>query len=172
MVDTTYHLDRPVRGRAVATEEDPWRSRLVQGEVHDENAAVLGRPAGHAGLFATLADLEALGSALCAGGVGRRGHLLSRSTFQAMIAPRTDHLNLRKTYGWMGVDQVDCSGGDLIGPRGFGHTGFTGTSLWVDPDAGRYCVLLTNRVHPSRDNDRIGRVRRLVNNVAFGASGP
>lgn len=66
-----------------------------------------------------------------------------------------------------GHDAVNSPAGDLIGPNGYGHTGFTGTSLWVDPDAGRYVVLLTNRVHPSRKGNAIIRVRRLIHNIAF-----
>ncbi|MDV3123452.1 beta-lactamase family protein [Mycobacterium sp. 21AC1] len=152
---------------AVATEDDPWRGHLVRGQVHDENAVVLGAPAGHAGMFATLADVEALGRTLCAHGHGANGRVLTPAGYAAMIAPRTDHLPLRRTLGWQGVDLVDSVAGDLIGPRGYGHTGFTGTSLWVDPDRGSYVVLLTNRVHPSRQSEAIGRVRRAVNNAGF-----
>lgn len=157
----------PDRELAVATEDDPWRGHVVQGEVHDENAVVLGAPAGHAGLFGTLADLEALGRALCARGCGAAGRVLSDAGYAAMIAPRTDHLTLRRTLGWQGVDPVDSVAGDLIGPHGYGHLGFTGTSLWVDPERGSYVVLLTNRVHPTRQNPAIGRVRRAVNNAGF-----
>lgn len=153
---------------AVATEDDPWRGRLVRGEVHDENAVVLGAPAGHAGMFATLADMEALARTLCAQGRGANGRMLTPAGYAAMIAPRTDHLPLRRTLGWQGVDVVDATAGDLIGPNGYGHTGFTGTSLWVDPDCGSYVVLLTNRVHPTRQNAAIGRIRRAVNNAGFG----
>jgi CubicO group peptidase (beta-lactamase class C family) len=160
-------FDSPPTELAVATEDDPWRGHLVRGQVHDENAVVLGAPAGHAGMFATLADMEALGRTLCAQGRGPRGSVLSPAGYAAMIAPRTDHLPLRRTFGWQGVDVVDSVAGDLIGPRGYGHTGFTGTSLWVDPDRGTYVVLLTNRVHPSRDSPAIGRIRRAVNNAGF-----
>ena len=157
----------PPTDLAVATEDDPWRGRLVRGEVHDENAVVLGAPAGHAGMFATLADMEALGRTLCAQGRGAAGRVLSAAAHAAMVEPRTDHLPLRRTLGWQGVDVVDSVAGDLIGPRGYGHTGFTGTSLWVDPERGSYVVLLTNRVHPDRQSPAIGRVRRAVNNAGF-----
>jgi CubicO group peptidase (beta-lactamase class C family) len=169
MPDTTFGLPENERCRAVATEDDPWRGRVVQGEVHDENAVVLEKAAGHAGIFSTLKDLETLGQALCAGGRGRGRRLLSRSGHELMIAPRTDHLRLRRSLAWQGRDASNCPAGDLIGPKGYGHTGFTGTSLWVDPDTGRYMLLLTNRVHPSRRNNGIARVRRLVHNIAFAA---
>jgi CubicO group peptidase (beta-lactamase class C family) len=84
-----------------------------------------------------------------------------------MTAPATDHLPLRRCFGWQGRDRELSPAGDLAGPNTYGHTGFTGTSLWVDPDSGRYVVLLTNRVHPSREGTGIARIRRLVHNVAF-----
>lgn len=169
-----FDLAEEVRSRAVATEDDPWRGHVVQGEVHDENAVVIGRPAGHAGVFATLADLENLARALCRQGAGADGPLLAGSTHRVMTEPRTDHLNARWSLGWAMAGSVPhgTSAGDLIGRRGYGHTGFTGTSLWLDPDTGRYSILLTNRVHPSREGPGIARVRRLVNNLAFGATAP
>jgi len=169
MRSTGFGLPGRPQADAVATENDPWRGRVVQGEVHDENAAVLGEPAGHAGLFAPLADVEALARALCAAAGGDTA-LLSAAGFRTMIRPRTDHLPLRRTLGWQGVDAEDSPAGDLIGPDGFGHTGFTGTSLWVDPETARYAVLLTNRVHPSREGTGISRVRRQFGNLAFAAA--
>jgi CubicO group peptidase (beta-lactamase class C family) len=162
MTTAGFGVPEELRQLAVATEDDPWRGRVVRGEVHDENAVVLGAPAGHAGIFATLDDLEALGRTLCA-----EDRILSTAGYQAMIRPRTDHLPSRRTLGWQGVDHVNSVAGDLIGPRGYGHLGFTGTSLWVDPDRGTYVVLLTNRVHPTRHNPAISRLRRAVNNIGF-----
>lgn len=174
MTETSFGLEHAKRVRAVATEDDPWRGRIVQGEVHDENAVVIGRAAGHAGLFSTLADMEKLARTLCAEGVGEKGRLLSSAGHRAMITPLTDHLGDRRSLGWViaGTHAHGANAGDLIGPFGFGHTGFTGTSVWIDPEAGRYSVLLTNRVHPTRSGDGISRVRKLVNNVAFGAVPP
>jgi CubicO group peptidase (beta-lactamase class C family) len=172
MAATTFGLPEELQHIAVATENDPWRKRIVQGEVHDENAVVLGAPAGHAGLFSTLADLESLGRTLCANGVGTAGRLLSPAALRTMTTPMTDHLRARRSLAWVGRDAADSSAGDLVGPNGYGHTGYTGTSLWVDPDVGRYAVLLTNRVHPSRDGDGISRVRRLVHNIAFALDAP
>ena len=168
MLDTGFGLAAELRPIAVATEDDPWRGRIVQGEVHDENAVVLERPAGHAGLFSTLADMERLGRALIDGG----GALLSPAAYREMIAPRTDHLALRRAFAWQGTDAVGSPAGDLAGPNSYGHTGFTGTSLWVDPDAGRYVVLLTNRVHPTRAERGFTPLRRAVHDAAFAASAP
>ncbi|TVT24851.1 beta-lactamase family protein [Amycolatopsis acidiphila] len=142
--------------RAVATENCPWRGRVVRGQVHDENAVVLGGICGHAGLFGTLADLEKLGSVL----TGGAAPLLKPRTHEAMTATQTEGLALRRGLAWQGLDVPGSPVGTDLGPRSYGHTGFTGTSLWVDPDAGRYFVLLTNRVHPVRTGTGIERVRR------------
>ncbi|GAB3976153.1 serine hydrolase domain-containing protein [Actinoallomurus acanthiterrae] len=166
---TRYLLPKTDHRRAAATEECPWRGRVVQGTVHDENAEVLGGIAGHAGLFGTLADLAALGETLCRGGRGRRGRVLGERALAVMTEPRTDHLPLRRSLAWQGRDPHHCSGGDLLTPAAYGHTGFTGTSLWVDPELDVFVVLLTNRVHPVRTSDAITRLRRMFHNAAVTA---
>jgi CubicO group peptidase (beta-lactamase class C family) len=168
MSHTRFRLGSDQRALAAATEDCPWRGVMVQGTVHDENAEVLGGVAGHAGLFASLADMQVLGQLLCSGTSGADTAVLSASTLATMVAPATDHLRERRTLGWQGREPSQSPAGDLAGPNTFGHTGFTGTTLWVDPDAGRYVVLLTNRVHPSRHNGGLPRIRRLVHNIAFG----
>ncbi|MEU1350832.1 serine hydrolase domain-containing protein [Streptomyces sp. NPDC005795] len=156
LTDTGFRPGPAGRARAVATEACPWRGRTVVGEVHDENAVVLGGVAGHAGLFATLADLERLASCLLGGGPP----LLRPDTLTVMTAPRTDHLNLRRSLAWQGQDPSGSPVGDSFGPASYGHTGFTGTSLWIDPEAGCYTILLTNRVHPSREERGFVELRR------------
>ncbi|MFI6895093.1 serine hydrolase domain-containing protein [Streptomyces sp. NPDC050256] len=156
LTDTGFRPGPAGRARAVATEACPWRGRTVVGEVHDENAVVLGGVAGHAGLFATLADLERLACCL----LGDGPPLLRPDTLTVMTAPRTDHLNLRRALAWQGQDPVGSPVGDSFGPASYGHTGFTGTSLWIDPEAGRYAILLTNRVHPSREERGFTELRR------------
>ncbi|WP_308120913.1 MULTISPECIES: serine hydrolase domain-containing protein [Streptomyces] len=156
LTDTGFRPGPAGRARAVATEACPWRGRTVVGEVHDENAVVLGGVAGHAGLFATLADLERLACCLLGGG----RPLLRPDTLTVMTAPRTDHLNLRRSLAWQGQDPVGSPVGDGFGQASYGHTGFTGTSLWIDPEAGRYAILLTNRVHPSREERGFAELRR------------
>lgn len=168
MPDTRYRLEPAERALAAATENCPWRGGLVQGTVHDENTEVLGGVAGHAGLFSTVADMQSLGQLLCRGAAGADTAVLSARTLAVMIAPATDHLPRRRTLGWQGKDRTASPAGDLAGPLTFGHTGFTGTTLWVDPEAGRYAVLLTNRVHPSRRGVGMARVRRAFHNVCFG----
>lgn len=152
------------RARAVATEDCPWRGRTVTGEVHDENAVVLGGVAGHAGLFATLTDMERLARSLLGGGP----QLLAPDTLARMTAPRTDHLNLRRALAWQGTDPHASPVGDTFGPASYGHTGFTGTSLWIDPEAARYAILLTNRVHPHREERGFTSLRREFHTVPAG----
>ncbi|MEU1870870.1 serine hydrolase domain-containing protein [Streptomyces sp. NPDC019793] len=164
--DTVFRPDAGRRARAVATEDCPWRRRPVVGEVHDENAVVLGGVGGHAGLFSTLADMERLGTALAAGGRG----LLRPDTFALMTAAHTDHLALRRALAWQGRDPADSPAGAVFGPDSYGHTGFTGTSLWVDPATRRYAVLLTNRVHPTRTGDGIVALRRAFHDAAAAVS--
>ncbi|MFJ4406653.1 serine hydrolase domain-containing protein [Streptomyces sp. NPDC088910] len=160
--DTGFNPDEAGRARAVATEDCPWRGRVVAGEVHDENAVVMGGVGGHAGLFAPLADVERLGRSLAGGA----RELLRPETFAEMTAPHTDHLALRRGLAWQGQDPVGSPVGPSPGPDSFGHTGFTGTSLWIDPATARYAVLLTNRVHPSRTADGITAVRHAFHTAA------
>lgn len=150
----------------VATERCAWRGRVVQGQVHDENAVVLGAPAGHAGLFGTLDDVAAIGRALVRNAAGPV--LLGPAALSRMTRTTTSGLNLARNLGWQRRDAVDPFAGHRVGPQSYGHTGFTGTSLVVDPDAARWYVLLTNRVHPSRDDTRILGVRRSFHDVASG----
>jgi CubicO group peptidase (beta-lactamase class C family) len=160
--DTGFRPDAEGRRRAVATEDCPWRGRLVVGEVHDENAVVLGGVGGHAGLFAPLADMERLGRSLAGGA----RELLRPETFARMTAVHTEGLGLRRALAWQGQDPADSPVGPSFGPDSYGHTGFTGTSIWVDPATRRYAVLLTNRVHPSRAGDGVVGLRRAFHDRA------
>lgn len=145
MDDTRYGPVDP--GGAVATERCPWRDRLVRGTVHDENAEVLGGVAGHAGLFGTAEDLGKLGAALL------RGSLLEPDLQDAM----TGRSNGRP-LGWWPRERCGFLDG-TFGGSAYGHTGFTGTSLVIDPDRDRWFCLLTNRVHPTRDPRGFEHVR-------------
>ncbi|WP_420593611.1 serine hydrolase domain-containing protein [Deinococcus sp.] len=130
-------------GPAVATETDPWRSKTLQGEVHDENAFALGGVSGHAGAFGTLGAVmglvqQYLDETLLPPGVLR----LARQEVAA-------DGEVRRGLGWqLGTPQ--SFGGSSCSPEGYGHTGFTGTSVWIEPERGYAAVLLTNRVHPTR----------------------
>jgi CubicO group peptidase (beta-lactamase class C family) len=148
--------------RCAPTEYCPWRGRLLRGEVHDENAAALGGVSGHAGLFGTLAGVVGFARALVDRRLFPEPVLAYLAREQARGADGE-----RRGFGWV-LAHPGWSGGDLAGPRTIGHTGFTGTGLWIDLDRGRRTVLLTNRVHPSRHVDSgIVRLRRAFNHAAF-----
>ncbi len=154
---------------AAPTEYDgAWRRRTLQGEVHDEAASVFGGVAGHAGLFSTASDMARFAFTLANGGEGYGTRLFRRTTLDQF----TERVRLRSTYptglGWM-VNYGETSAGAEFGPRSFGHTGFTGTSIWVDPEQELFVVLLTNRVHPSRRNTRIRTVRPALADAVAGA---
>lgn len=172
MGGTGFREPGDVDPTAAPTEADRvFRGRTLQGEVHDEAAWVMGGVAGHAGLFSTAHDLARFGFALANGGEAYGTRLFRRSTIDRF----TERVRLRSTYpmglGWM-LQQTDrsySSAGALFGPRSFGHTGFTGTSIWVDPDQELFVVLLSNRVHPSRQNTRIRSVRADLADAVAGA---
>jgi CubicO group peptidase (beta-lactamase class C family) len=153
-----------------STENCPWRNRVVIGEVHDENAVVLGGVCGHAGLFSNIFDLSKLCVALLTGKTPAGEVFLSPSVLALMTRNHTRDLNLARGLGWQCKDKHNSPAGDLFSDLAYGHTGFTGTSVWIDPLRGLYAVLLTNRVHPTRDNDKIGRIRRVFHNLAVIAS--
>ena len=157
----------PVVSNAAAiapTEIDPWRGRLLQGDVHDENAAALGGVAGHAGLFGTA---RAVGSfaQLALQTLGANTWLARRDTMQ-LFATRSSVPGSSRALGWDTMLPTS-SCGTRMSARAIGHTGFTGTSLWIDPDHDIYVVLLTNRVHPSRDGGGIQQLRRDVHDAVM-----
>ena len=145
------------------TEDDPWRGRLLRGEVHDENACALGGVSGHAGLFGTLRGVCGYARALLGGRLHSPSVVEYLSREHARGAPPDQE---RRAFGWS-LMYPGWSGGDLMSPRSIGHTGFTGTGVWVDLERSRFTVLLTNRVHPSRHVESgIVGLRRAFNHAA------
>ena len=128
-----------------ATEDCGWRNQLLEGVVHDENAFRLDGVAGHAGLFGTAGDLATYAQAWLSW--DRR--LGREEVLRATTEQHVDSGAVRRGLGWLLKGQ-DSFAGARATAAGFGHTGFTGTSLWIEPGAQRFAVLLTNRVHPSR----------------------
>ena len=158
-----FNPPRQWRPETAPTEQDPWRGRLIAGEVHDENAWALGGVAGHAGLFGTAAAVGACARHLLQLLDGRTG-AFARNTLETFIARRTDVPGSSRALGWDTMLPTS-SCGTRMSARAFGHTGFTGTSLWIDPDRGIYVALLTNRVHPTRQNEKIRQVRPAVHDA-------
>jgi CubicO group peptidase (beta-lactamase class C family) len=144
------------RADIAPTEIDPWRGRLLVGEVHDENAAALDGVAAHAGLFGTAAATGACARWWLA--------MLDRSEEARLFVQRSTVPGSSRALGWDTMLPIS-SCGTRLSPRAFGHTGFTGTSLWIDPARDLYLVLLTNRVHPTRDREGIQEVRRAFHDA-------
>jgi CubicO group peptidase (beta-lactamase class C family) len=157
MGDTRYLPPAEWLPRIAPTERDPWRGRHIRGEVHDENASRLGGVSAHAGLFSSANDLARFARALLSGGAldGRR--VVGATTIREFTRVQ-DALLSHRALGWETPNGTN-SAGRLMRRPAFGHTGFTGTSIWVDPASDRFVILLTNRVNPSRENSRIGPVR-------------
>ena len=164
MTHTTY---RP-SGDVAPTELDPATGRLLQGIVHDENARFLGGIAANSGVFSDLEDMITFTRMLACGGCTWDGSpYLSPAMLHAALTNRTP--NSAGEYRGLGFNLAGSPGiflGDLMGKRSFGHTGFTGTSIAVDPDTGLWVVLLTNRTCPTRDNRQLVRMRSLIHNAA------
>ncbi|MBR9975564.1 MAG: serine hydrolase [Bacteroidetes bacterium] len=153
-----------LRGRAAPTEYDErWRQRLVQGSVHDETAALLGGVAGHAGLFSTATDLSRFVRMLLGDGT-LEGYDCVQS---ATLTRFTTRQSLRKSraLGWDTKSASGSSAGRYFSMQSFGHTGFTGTSIWVDPVARIGVIFLTNRVHPTRENRALPRFRSVLHDA-------
>ncbi len=180
MTDTLYEPPAGLVERIAPTENDPWRGRVLRGEVHDENAAALGGVAPHAGLFATAPDLSRFAEMLLDEGRAPARRLVSRATVE-LFTERAGVPLASRALGWdtpanetgqrsstPGAPGA-TSAGTLLSARSFGHTGFTGTSMWMDPQRELYVILLTNRVHPTRENNLIRGVRSAVADAAVRA---
>jgi CubicO group peptidase (beta-lactamase class C family) len=145
MTDTHFRPDVSLRGRIAPTELTPPRGYPLRGEVHDENAFALGGVAGHAGLFSTASDLAVFAQMMLNGGTYNGTRIVADSTVK---------LFTRRAAGTRALGWDTCGGhgscGQYLGANAYGHTGFTGTSLWIDPDREMFVVLLTNRVHAAR----------------------
>jgi CubicO group peptidase (beta-lactamase class C family) len=153
--------------RVAPTEIVEDRGGLIRGAVHDDNAWDLQGSglAGHAGLFGTAAAVGGFARAMLDALEGRRQDWLSPAEAGLLVQPRPGG-SLRT--GFDGKAEQGSSAGPRFGPSSFGHLGFTGTSLWCDPDASIAVVLLTNRVHPGRENVRIRDVRPDIHGELFG----
>jgi beta-N-acetylhexosaminidase len=168
MKDTMYRPPKKLWPQIAPTEIDnQLRHRLVQGEVHDENAFAIGGVSGHAGLFSTAPDLAAFCQMLLNGGVYAHQRILRRATIAQFTTPQQLSGGTR-TLGWA-VPTEGGSSGHYFSAHSFGHTGFTGTSIWIDPDRQLFVVLLTNRVHPTRENTKIQQVRPALHDAVMQA---
>lgn len=149
------------------TEDDPWRGRILRGVVHDENAYALGGIAGHAGLFGTATAVMTLADAWMDGYL-RRSHFFNHDLVHRFASRDSNAPESSRALGW-DTPSKPSSSGQYLSSRSFGHLGFTGTSLWIDPCVELEVVLLSNRVHPSRQNTRIQQFRPLIHDRVYEA---
>ncbi|HET8967790.1 MAG TPA: serine hydrolase, partial [Candidatus Acidoferrum sp.] len=170
MSNSMYNPPKKIWPSIAPTEIDnQYRHRLIQGEVHDENAAAIGGVSGHAGVFSTAPDLAAFCQMLLNGGVYGHQRILRRATITEFTTPQQLSSGTR-TLGWAAPTEGGSSG-HFFGPHSFGHTGFTGTSIWIDPDRQLFVVFLTNRVYPTRENQKHIKVRPALHDAVMQSLG-
>jgi CubicO group peptidase (beta-lactamase class C family) len=160
MTDTQFQPSITLRARIAPTQVDDGRGGLLWGTVHDENAWAIGGVAGHAGLFSTARDLALFSMMILNGGEGANGIRIAKPATIARWTSRQGRESTR-TLGWDSPDG-GSSAGQFFSPWSFGHTGFTGTSIWIDPEKDLFVVVLTNRVNPTQNNTRHVQLRRDV----------
>ena len=170
MRSTMFRPPDSLRARTAPTEYDASRQRLLRGEVHDENALALGGIAGHAGLFSTAHDLSRFATMYLQGGSLGGVRVLRPATIRQFTRAQDASFSSR-ALGW-DTPTGSSSAGHLMSRRAFGHTGFTGTSIWIDPANDVFVILLTNRVNPSRENHRISAVRVALADAVLGIVAP
>ena len=170
MAETSFNPAKKLLPRIAPAEDDTeLRKRLVQGEVDDQNAWVMGGVAGHAGMFSTAADLAAFCQMLLNGGIYAHQRVLRRGQIEQLTARQTIG-GTGRALGW-DVPSEASSSGRYFSAKSFGHLGYTGTSIWIDPEKGLFVILLTNRVHPSAENEKIREVRPAVHDAIVEALG-
>jgi CubicO group peptidase (beta-lactamase class C family) len=149
LVSGAFTGEDDIFDRVAPTQEDRWRGRLLRGEVDDRNAAALGGVAGHAGMFGTVAAVGRFARAMLRGrlGIEGPGNPVARPDTISRFVGRAVVPGSSRALGWDTMLPTSSCGTRMSG-EAFGHTGFTGTSIWIDPAADVYVVLLTNRVHP------------------------
>jgi CubicO group peptidase (beta-lactamase class C family) len=167
----TMHLDeitceRPRKKEfCAATEYCAWRREVMQGHVHDENAYALGGYSGHAGLFGTAGDIFTLTAVLVKIYKGCASGLLKTETVRAFFERQEIVSGATWALGWDTPSDENSSSGSYFSRRSVGHTGFTGTSLWIDLEKGVTVIFLSNRIHPCRSNEKIRQFRPQLHNL-------
>ncbi len=166
MESTFYNPVDSLKKLCAPTEIDNyWRMKTLQGEVHDETSAMLNGVAGHAGLFSTADDLAKLMSVLLNKGKVNQKIFIQQSTIE-LFTKRVSEESSR-AIGWDTKSDSGSSAGKYFSKNSFGHTGYTGTSIWADPERNLFVVFLTNRVYPTRENTKIQKVRPQLHNAVI-----
>jgi CubicO group peptidase (beta-lactamase class C family) len=166
MKDTMFNPPEYLLNRIAPTEYDPERGGIVQGKVHDENSYYLGGVAAHAGLFSTAPDLSIFMQMLLNYGVYDGKRYIEAETIKLFTRRQNLVEGSSRALGW-DTPGGKSSSGRYFSTSSFGHTGFTGTSIWADPEKNLFVILLTNRVHPTRENLKILKVRRDIHDIVM-----
>jgi serine-type D-Ala-D-Ala carboxypeptidase len=168
-IDDLYYIryddSRLGKSDTASTEDCPWRKKVIRGEVHDDNAWVMGGEAGHAGLFGTACGVDRLLQAFAGSGKGNIFHPQTMGLFLG------EWKGTRRTPGFDMPSRVGSSSGSYFTESSVGHLGFTGTSCWMDLERRITVILLTNRIHPSRDNIRIREFRPRIHDCVMDSLG-
>ncbi|MEX2110811.1 MAG: serine hydrolase domain-containing protein [Gemmatimonadaceae bacterium] len=159
MTDTQFNPPFALRPRMAPTQVDDARGGLLWGTVHDENAYMMGGVAGHAGLYSTARDLAVFSLMMLNGGEWNKVRIARPSTISRWTARQGKESS--RALGW-DSPEGGSSAGQFFSPWSYGHTGFTGTSIWIDPQKDLFVVVLTNRVNPTRNTTRYIQLRRDV----------
>ncbi len=163
---TMYNPPKELKYNCVPTEVDTfYRMRLLQGEVHDERAYLLNGVAGHAGLFSTAEDLSKFIRMLLNGGKFNGKQILNKKIIDEWTTKQSEQSD--RALGWDTRSKKHSSSGKYFSMNSFGHTGYTGTSIWVDKEKKLFVILLTNRVHPTRKNRKIIKFRPVIHNAVY-----
>jgi serine-type D-Ala-D-Ala carboxypeptidase len=162
MMHTRFNPPPEWKAQIPPTEDDlTFRKRIIQGEVNDENACVMGGVAGHAGVFAPATDVACFAECMLRGGAP----LFQPVTVKLFTRPEETPAGTSRALGWDTPSLLESSSGTCFSLASFGHLGFTGTSLWIDPGRQLSVTLLTNRTWPNRSSQAIRQVRPLVHDA-------
>jgi CubicO group peptidase (beta-lactamase class C family) len=155
---------QPVEAMIAPTENCPWRKKILCGEVHDDNAYAIGGVAGHAGLFSSAHDIHSLLArlALCLRG---QDDFVPQSLLQEFLTKDEKTAGSTRALGWDTPSPGKSASGSYFSPRSVGHLGFTGPSVWWDLEKGCHVILLNNRVHPTRKNEKIADFRPRIHDL-------
>jgi CubicO group peptidase (beta-lactamase class C family) len=168
MKNTMYNPPDSLKKFCAPTEYDNyWRHRQIQGEVHDETASLLGGVAGHAGLFSTAGDIAKVLQMLLQDGRFNGKQIIKPSTVKLFTKRQNEEST--RALGWDTKSASGSSAGNLFSADSYGHTGFTGTSVWTDPERKLFVIFLTNRVYPTRENHKIYKVRPALHDAIITA---
>lgn len=155
------------KGMFAATEDCPWRNRVIQGEVYDENAYALGGYSGHAGLFGTAEEVHTIANLLREHYFEKRDDYLEPETLREFFSRDNIVEGSTHVLGWDTPSPQNSSSGKYFSPNTVGHLGFTGTSIWMDLERDMIVILLTNRIHPTKDNEKIQTFRPRLHDLVM-----